>query len=60
MGLSFRDEDSMAVEASIGTLQFAPNDPETISEERRDDEDWHLSLGDDPNSNSIQMVPMDE
>ena len=63
MGLSFYDEDSTAVEASIGTLRFTPNDPETINvinQERRDNEDWHLGLGDDLDGNSIQMVPIDE
>ena len=31
MGLSFHDESSM-VEASIGSLRFAPDDPNPVSE----------------------------
>ena len=60
MGLSFHDESSM-VEASIGSLCFAPDDdlnplaiPEKgiVDEERRHD-DFEIQLGDNPD---IQMV----
>ena len=57
MGLSFHDESSM-MEASIGSLRFAPDDPnktsenEIINEERRhDNSEVQLSDGLD-----IQMV----
>ena len=57
MGLSFHDESSM-MEASIGSLRFAPDDPNAtsengiINEERRHD-DPEIQLGDD---SDIQMV----
>ena len=58
MGLSFHDESSM-IEASIGSLRFAPGDPKSpvsengiINEERRHD-DVEIQLSDDLD---IQMV----
>ena len=58
MGLSFHDESSM-VEASIGSLRFAPDIPNQISENRgiideerrHDDSEIQLSDG-----SEIQMV----
>ena len=57
MGLSFHDESSM-VEASIGSLRFAPHIPEPIKEneiveEERRHEDFDIRLSDHSN---IQMV----
>ena len=57
MGLSFHDESSM-VEASIGSLRFAPDIPEPmtengiVDEERRHD-DFDIQLSD---QSDIQMV----
>ena len=58
MGLSFHDESSM-MEASIGSLRFAPDDPKSLvsengiinNERRHDDSEIQLSDGLD-----IQMV----
>ena len=57
MGLSFHDESSM--EASIGSLHFAPDDPKspvsengTINEEKRHD-DCEVQLSD---GLDIQMI----
>ena len=61
MGLSFHDEDSM-VEASIGSLRFAPNVPNSIPEtwginiiDERRNEDIEIQLSDDSESD-IQMT----
>ena len=58
MGLSFHDESSM-MEASIGSLRFAPDDPKSpvsenriINEERRHD-DFEVQFSD---GLGIQMV----
>ena len=57
MGLSFHDESSM-VEASIGSLRFAPDIANPISEngiidEERRHDDSEIQLGSD---SDIQMV----
>ena len=57
MGLSFHDESSM-VEASIGSLRFAPDIPEPMTEngivdEERRHEDFDIQLSD---HSDIQMV----
>ena len=53
MGLSFHDESSMVEASIIGSLRFAPDIPEPITENGIVDEDFDIQLSDD---SDIQMV----